>query len=96
MDPIDLSSFPPTPPSSKQGKRGASTPIDDGIHRLIREKRKMKSYMTLSAPQSPSGHRDSAEPRFACPFHKYDPKKFNSKDYECCAMSIWTDISNLA
>jgi len=29
---------------------------------------------------------------FACPFHKHDPKKYNSPDYRICASAGWNSI----
>lgn len=69
--------------------------LKDPVGKNIRQ----KGNRDLSAPSSshrPS-HRDieNSKPKFACPFHKRDPKRFNSRDYEHCAMKRFRDMSTL-
>jgi hypothetical protein len=41
------------------------------------------------------GEGDEITFRFACPFHKHDPVRYNVHDYRTCAISAWGTIWRL-
>lgn len=95
MDPMDFSSLGVVVPFLREERVRASRLRAGNIRHPKRRRSTVIIHSNTSAPQSSRGHRESAESRFACPFHKHDPETFNSWDFEQCAKKYFTDMSTL-
>ncbi|KFY08357.1 hypothetical protein V492_06299 [Pseudogymnoascus sp. VKM F-4246] len=90
MDPIDLSglsslALEPTP--SRQVKDPSD--IKHTIAKDGNQKTKTSVYKSLS----PEFRSYMAMPRFACPFHKYDPERYSQYSYRNC---VWLPLRSIS